>query len=246
MSEQPQLWDDPEKDYRQRYQLPEQFMWDTAALPRIRWDGYMSVVLDLLLPPPLHVFDVGCGTGMGSQRLVESGYTVEGIDYNERGIAFSRLMVPQGQFNHADARLLKDMPQYHGRFDAAIIVEVFEHIPPQYHPDVLQGIHAALKPDGVLVLSVPSVYGSVNKWDYRTFTLSDLIALVEQHGFRVEESVLQDRLNPITSKWLWRLLSNRIYDFRLGRQFIRQIYLQHLNTTSDEKHAGRLIIRARK
>jgi len=29
------LWDDSTRDYRQRYQLPDQFLWDEASLAKI-------------------------------------------------------------------------------------------------------------------------------------------------------------------------------------------------------------------
>ncbi|HXF63693.1 MAG TPA: class I SAM-dependent methyltransferase, partial [Caldilineaceae bacterium] len=158
------FWDDPNRDFRQRYLLPEQFVWNINSLPRIDFDGYTSVVLDLLPPPPAVILDAGCGPGLGTKLLVERGYKVTGIDYSERGIGFARLMVPQAEFVHTDVRQLESQQQLHGQFDAAIHVEVIEHIPPEYHTQVLTGIRYTLRPAGSLVLTVPSVNMPLNKW----------------------------------------------------------------------------------
>ena len=69
------LWDDPRRDVdRQRYQLPDQFLWDKDSLAddrfrRVhrRWRSTCSS------SPPLHVLDVGCESGAGSARLSTAG-----------------------------------------------------------------------------------------------------------------------------------------------------------------------------
>lgn len=240
------LWDDPSRDYRQRYTFPEQFLWDIASQPRIAWDGYMRVVLDLLPPPPARVIDVGCGPGMGVKLLLEQGYDVTGVDYHERGIAFAHLMAGGGRFEVIDVRVLEEAVELHNQFDVAVHIEVFEHIPPQHHEAVLKGIGATLRPGGMLILSVPTVNMSVNKWHYKHFNLDEITDLINGTGFITRRVVFQDRQSIMFSKVVWRLLSNRIYDFRPGRYFLRWLYLKWFNVTKNIQNAGRFIMQAEK
>ena len=240
------LWDDPSKDYRQRYDLPDQFLWDPIGWARTVWDGYMAVVLNLLPPPPSNILDVGCGPGFGTKFLIERGYQVQGIDYNERAIGFANLLVPDTQFMQADIRLLQDMSEFHNRFDAAVHVEVLEHIPVEYHAGVLQGIHRVLRAQGTLVLTVPSKTMPIHKWHYKHFDLDEICGLVTQNGFIVKQVIYQDQGSILFSSPVWSLLSNKLYDLRLVRRLLRTIYLRRFNTTIKPHKASRFILQAEK
>jgi 2-polyprenyl-3-methyl-5-hydroxy-6-metoxy-1,4-benzoquinol methylase len=236
------LWDDPNKDYRQRYQLPDQFIWDTAAPPRIQFDGYMTIAMRLLPPPPARVLDAGCGPGLGAKLLCERGYEVVGIDYNQRGIDFGMILVPEAKLLHGDIRLLSEMAHLHDQFDAVIHIEVLEHIPPDFHAQVLQGIWHVLKPLGSLIVSVPSALLPPNRWDYKSFTQEEVIQLVQQNGFKVNQCLGQYRLTPLFSPRLWRLLSNQHYDLRFIRTLLRRLFLRRYNSVDNLSQAGRFII----
>lgn len=244
MSE-PTLWDDPQRDYRKRYAaLPDQFAWELADWPRIQFDGYMRLVLDLLPPPPASVLDVGCGPGFAAKRLCEHGYRVTGLDFNERGIAFGRILVPEADLSVGDVRLLEEMRPLHRRFDAAIHIEVMEHIPPEFHPQVLRGIHCTLVEGGVLVLSTPSTRLAPGPWDYKHFDRTELLDLVSSSGFEVTDCLNNCEVNVLTSPFLWRLLANKYYDARLLRRVARTLYLRRYNIARGAASAGRFVIRA--
>jgi 2-polyprenyl-3-methyl-5-hydroxy-6-metoxy-1,4-benzoquinol methylase len=240
------LWDDPEKDYRQRYQLPDQFLWDEAALARLDFDGYMSTVISLLPNPPAKILEAGCGPGLGARLLVEHGFQVVGIDYNQRGVAFAQILVPEAKFIHHDLRVLSEIEELQTSFDAVTIVEVIEHIPPDFHPILLKGIHNVLCPHGTLVLSVPSAGMPLNKWDYKHFSLQEIINLIEQSGFQVKGVIYQHRLHWLFSGRTWQFLTNQYYDLRFARSILRSLFLKRFNTTENPNQAGRYIIKAEK
>lgn len=237
-------YDDPEKDYRRRYELPDQFVWDEAAWPRIDFDGYTSIALGLLPGPPGRVLDVGCGPGLTARRLVEAGYEVTGVDYNTRAVAFAGLLVPGATFVEGDIRELErlDIP---AGYDAAVCIEVMEHVHPQGRPPVIEGIRSLLSDDGVLVLTTPSPRMRINRWDYERASLPELRALLERSGFAVEEIRFQHLLTPWFHPRLWRLWSNRIYDVRAVRMGMRRRFLARWNAVDDESRAGRYVIAAR-
>jgi 2-polyprenyl-3-methyl-5-hydroxy-6-metoxy-1,4-benzoquinol methylase len=241
-----ELWDDELRDYRQRYQLPEQWLWDEASWPRVQYDGYMKVVLQLLPPPPAEVLDVGCGPGFGAKHMAARGYTVTGLDFNARGIAFGNVLVPEAKLFHADARLLAGNEQLHGRFDAATIIEVLEHIPPDYHDDVIAGARAALREGGSLIVSVPSTRLVPSRWDYKHFELHEVTELMARHGLVLDEPVFQCRVTVLQSPRFWRLLDNRYYDLKILRRLVRAVFLRYHNIASGQQDAGRFIIRGTK
>jgi len=238
------LWDDPARDYRQRYSLPDQFIWDIAAWPRIDFDGYMAIAMSLLPSPPARVLDVGCGPGLGAKLMCERGYEVVGLDYNRRGVDFAKIWVPEAQFLHGDVRLLSEMVSLHDQFDLALHIEVFEHIPPDFHTQVLQGIRCALRASGVLVLSVPSTRMPLNQWDYKHFDRDEIVCLIEENGFQVKHCAYQHRLSMLFSPLVWRLVDNRYYDLRFARQLLRRLFLRWFNDVDDLRKAGRIIIQA--
>jgi SAM-dependent methyltransferase len=238
------IWDDPVRDYRQRYELPDQFIWDIAAWPRIQFDGYMKIVCELLPRPPARVLDVGCGPGFAAKILCEQGFQVTGLDYNSRGIQFGKIVAPEADLFEADARLLDEMAPLHGRFDAAVHMEVMEHIPPQFHPRVLRGIWQSLVPRGVLVVSAPSNRLTPSRWDYKHFDRDELVGLIRANGFGIEQCVNQGDVNVLASPLLWRLLSNKYYDLRCFRRALRQLYLHRYNLARNQTTAGRFIVRA--
>jgi len=235
--------DDPAKDYRRRYSLPDQFVWDEADWARIDFDGYTTMALTLLPAPPVRVLDVGCGPGLTARRLLEAGYGVTGVDYNERAIAFAELLVPGAAFVQGDIR---DLPKQNlsPGYEAAVCIEVMEHVPSKGRPLVIEGIRSLLVENAILVLTTPSPRMGTNPWDYERATLSELRHILEDHRFRIEEVRFQHLLTPWFSPRVWRIWSNRIYDIPAIRRAMRRRFLARWNAVDDETRAGRYVIAA--
>ena len=240
------LWDDAARDSRRRYHLPDQFLWDEADLARIDFDGYMSLVLQLLPDAPMKILDAGCGPGLTTSLMAQHGYQMTGIDYNDRAIAFAKILVPDVLFSQQDLRLLGEVAEFENAFDGAVIVEVFEHIPPQYHETVLAGLHRVLRPNGTLILSVPGDRMPLNAWDYKHFGLQEITDLMELANFKVKQVRFQHRVHWLFSGKTWRFLTNRYYDVRFVRKWLRGLFLAQYNTTNEPHQAGRYIVQAEK
>ncbi len=97
------------------------------------------------VPTPARVLDIGARDG-GLKR-----YLPEGVEYQGLEIA--------PEFAGPDIRtgdISDGLPFADGEFDYAFCIEVLEHVPNPYH--ALGEMHRVLRPQGVLVLSVPNPY----------------------------------------------------------------------------------------
>jgi SAM-dependent methyltransferase len=131
------------------------------------------------------VLEVGCGTGFVLQRLAAAGrYQLTGLEEHLEGLRHARRRLPSVEFVQADAR---DLP-YEAEFDAVGAFDVIEHIV-EDRP-VLASIHHALKPNGIVVLTVPQhnwLWSATDEqaMHKRRYTRRDLSAKLAAAGFAV-------------------------------------------------------------
>lgn len=133
------------------------------------------------------VIDVGCGVGDNLAAVQTSDISFAGLEFSARTLARARrVLANQVELQQGSA---VRMPYEPNSADLMLCIEVLEHIPDQYQ--ALREMYRVLKPDGVLVLSVP-----YRRWfpSYYTFmghirhyTRSELQKLLEESGFEAEE-----------------------------------------------------------
>jgi SAM-dependent methyltransferase len=123
---------------------PRQAAEETAKAPSVKYLVSMLTpagsALNVMKPPPgAAVLDFGCGSGEMLDILQDAGWATWGIEPAEKR-AFVR---------HRELAGVPDEPM----FDLAIAHHVLEHVPNPL--EVLRGLHRALKPDGLVLVSVP-------------------------------------------------------------------------------------------
>jgi 2-polyprenyl-3-methyl-5-hydroxy-6-metoxy-1,4-benzoquinol methylase len=118
----------------------------------------------------IRVLDVGCGNGaFVAIPLARCGYDVTGIDLHNRSIEHAQRLanvMPNARFFASGVAELESPP-----FDVVILSEVLEHVPDP--KGLLSGTLRHLKPDGIVVVTVPNGYGEfeIDSWIYRTLRL---------------------------------------------------------------------------
>jgi SAM-dependent methyltransferase len=137
--------------YSQTDELIERWQWNDPALRNLS-----DVVLNLLKGEQGRLLDLGCGSGRLAATLARAGFSVDGIDTNERVIAIGqRIMAEQGlevQLYSGDV-FNPQHPVSAGGYDVVVCTEVLEHVDPWR--ELLMRAGELLRPDGILVVSVP-------------------------------------------------------------------------------------------
>lgn len=108
------------------------------------------------IPDGGRVLDVGCGNGVISRHLGQFGYEVLGIDISEKTIAVANQRNTYSNVRFA-AISAEELTAQGETYDAVICSEVLEHLD-QPHL-LLHTIHASLKDNGLLVVTVPNGNG---------------------------------------------------------------------------------------
>lgn len=235
-----------------KFRLPYHWMRDPLHRDSLPYFGYARIILEELPPAPAAVLDAGCGDGRISFEMVQAGYQLTGLDYLENSAYYAGLLVPQGRFMQADLRhdLVAEKGLAPESFDAVVLVEVYEHIPPEDCPRVLANLRRVLKPGGRLIISVPTTRLPLSKLHYRHFEPGQCEAEIAAAGFKPKKVIGQYRLSAF-GRWLMsdgleRLLSNGVLEPVLLKRLRRRLYLRHCNRVPAGLPCGRYIIVAHK
>lgn len=119
------------------------------------WHHHRLRLVESKLPPDCRrLLDLGCGPGTFLGNLKRPVESALGIDLAEPQIAYARENYPRPgfEFQVADVRDAALEQQ----FDAAVSIEVIEHLPPDEVGGFLRDAYAVLRPGGHLILSTPN------------------------------------------------------------------------------------------
>ena len=130
--------------------------------------------------------EIGCGTGFVLSGISKRFPDVRlmGGEHFEEGLVYARQRVPAAEFIQMDALSIP----YRSEWDAVGVFDVLEHI--EADEAVLQQIYKALKPGGVVLITVPQhpwLWSAVDEYDCheRRYSYKELREKVLAAGFRI-------------------------------------------------------------
>jgi 2-polyprenyl-3-methyl-5-hydroxy-6-metoxy-1,4-benzoquinol methylase len=101
------------------------------------------------------VLDAACGAGRYDGILLEAGHDALGIDQSGRMLARAREHFPKARFPGLRyAKMGLQEMDFDGEFDGAICIDAMEHVPPEDWPGILARFQKAVRPGGVLYMTV--------------------------------------------------------------------------------------------
>lgn len=123
----------------------------------------------------LSVLDVGCGNGSQlALSLIKDGFDLTGVDTDKKSIEHARRLaadVTNARFLCCRVEQLNDTEV----FDVVILSEVLEHVKEPLSL-LKAGVHR-LRPDGVMIVTVPNGFGEfeIDSWLFRTLQLQRIV-----------------------------------------------------------------------
>jgi len=119
-----------------------------------------------LCPAPARILDMGCGTGEIAAALSQMGYQVTACDFAEEMMAVARRNYARTPVDWVGLEPeWKALPFADGSFDGMVASSVFEYLDDV--PRVAAELSRVLRPEGVLLPTVPNPYNSVRKLEGR-------------------------------------------------------------------------------
>lgn len=137
----------------------------------------------LAQPARPRVLEIGCGTGFVLSALhAQRRFDLVGAEQHIAGLRFARQRLPEVEFVQLDARRLP----YRAEFDAIGAFDVIEHI--DEDEEVMACAHAALRPCGLFVVTVPQhawLWSSTDEHAHhkRRYSRRELLTKLQRHGF---------------------------------------------------------------
>ena len=157
--------------------------WFRARNKLILW------ALQTNVPALGNFLEIGCGTGFVISAVAKQFPKAQllGSEYFEEGLTFARQRLPGATFAQMDARAIP----HESEFDAIGAFDVIEHI--EADGPVLGQIFKALRPGGVMVVTVPQhmwLWSAVDVYacHVRRYSADKLHQLVESEGFEIVRS----------------------------------------------------------
>ncbi len=132
----------------------------------------------------LEILDIGCGTGINYWWLKKWG-RVTGVDPSPEALAFCRQQHAYDELIQIDGTDLG----ISGQSDLAVAFDVLEHI--EDDRSALRSWRQALKPGGILMLTVPAYQWLWSAHDkalhhFRRYSVGELRIKLREAGFRVQ------------------------------------------------------------
>jgi cyclopropane fatty-acyl-phospholipid synthase-like methyltransferase len=125
---------------------------DREPYPAQEQERWVAMLLGLV-PAGGSVLDAPCGTGRYFPMIAAAGLSVTGVDQSAGMLAQAR---SRGIAAWLEQSRLQDL-SYTEAFDASVTIDAMENVPPEDWPVVIANLRRAVRPGGVLYLTVEVV-----------------------------------------------------------------------------------------
>lgn len=146
----------------------------------------------------IRVLEIGCSEGVGTMMLGENGHNITAIDADDIAVSHARKVFADKA--HLTFKSGNFIGQKLGTFDAAVSLDVIEHIDQKEEDAFIETIKANLTPEGMCIIGTPndaatqyaskaSQIGHINM-----FMADRLTALLKKHFVHVFPFGMNDEM----------------------------------------------------
>jgi SAM-dependent methyltransferase len=189
------------------------------------------------------LIDVGCGDGRITKEIgIEfKNKTIEGVDYSPRSINIARCLDEGGTYHNLNI-IEESLNQ---RYDIALLIEVFEHIPPNLGDRFLKAVAGLLEDNGTLLLTVPHINVPTEPKHYRHFSVQTLSHCLEPY-FEIVEIMPFEQIDK-RKNYIDLILTNKLFILNSGKlkNAIYRYYKKHLFFAKSEESCKRIYVKAK-
>lgn len=190
------------------------------------------------------IVDIGCGDGrftLELHREFRHKSKIIGIDYSEKAIRQARAVVNADLFYQLDIT-----KQYVQKCDIAVLIEVFEHIHPDFADEFIKGILVQMNEQAILYVTVPHINKAIEYKHYRHFSIESLTKCFENY-FDVIEIIPFEKISK-RKKLIDKILTNKyfILNHSKAKNLIYKYYKKALFFAESENDCQRIFIKFRR
>jgi 2-polyprenyl-3-methyl-5-hydroxy-6-metoxy-1,4-benzoquinol methylase len=178
---------------------------------------------------PGAILDAACGAGLYDGMLLKAGHTVLGIDQSVGMLARAREHYPKEQF--PDLHYLKMGLQnmdFQAVFAGAICMDAMEHICPEDWPGILDNFSQALKPGGVLYVTVDAMEADEYRESYERAKAMGLPVVYGEQVDELDEVYMEAMEHGWSKPWTGPggRLDHSVYQYHPSMHQVRTWYAQ--------------------
>jgi len=184
-----------------------------------------------------NLLDAACGAGLYDGMLLEPGHNVLGID--QSGGMLTRAREHYTQENFPGLRYAKMGLQemdFQAAFDGIICMDAMEHICPEDWPVILSKFHQALKPKGVIYITVDALELDDYRESYERAKAKGLPVVYGEVVDELDEAYAEAMaLEPLDLNTLsYERADHTVYHYKPSMEQVRIWYDQAGFTIEDE------------
>jgi SAM-dependent methyltransferase len=213
---------------------------DTTWKEYFSYTHYLRTAIQKHFKNGQSLLDAGCGDGRFLYELRTLPLHCSGIDFSKRAIAFARIFNPDVQFFTEDLATLC----FENAFDYIAFIETLEHIMPDDVNTVVKSLSTALKPGGLLLLTVPSMKLPRAPKHYQHFSPQKLAKILEPY-FTIRE-IKGNKKRSLFYKLVLGLQTNRFWEIKISAAHKLIDFLFKRIEFCSPEYAERLIVIAEK
>jgi 2-polyprenyl-3-methyl-5-hydroxy-6-metoxy-1,4-benzoquinol methylase len=183
------------------------------------------------LPKQGAILDYGCGPGYLVEQLLETRLRVAGLDFSPDSVKSVNERF-QGRKNFIGAFEPHAIPDSVNRFDAAVSIEVLEHLYDEQLNELLENLARVVRPGGTVIFTTPNeevledsyipcpVSGQLfHRWQHvRSWSRETLAAYLLRRGYSIESTLCTDLTVSFRKGKIRALKKTLKYKFRPNKK----------------------------